>query len=281
MKHPLALLLGLLVSSACAQVPKVKHVVVVVEENHGASSVIGSSQMPYLNQLAQKYAYASNYYANAHPSLPNYFMLTTGQKITGSDSYNRVTSVDNIARRVEHAGLAWSSYAESIPFAGYTGNNVGEYFKHHNPFAYFSDVVDSSTQRGHLESTQDLKDDLSAHVLPNLSFIVPNRCHDAHDCSLATADKWLKQHIAPILADPDFAASGVLLIVFDEAASGDSRHGGGHVALVAAGSHVKHGYVSSHFYQHENLLRTALQAIGVKSFPGAAASASPMSDLFH
>ena len=38
-----------------AQVPKSNHVVIVLEENHSYSSVIGSSSMPYLNSLASQY----------------------------------------------------------------------------------------------------------------------------------------------------------------------------------------------------------------------------------
>jgi phosphatidylinositol-3-phosphatase len=237
--------------------------------------------MPYLNQLAHQYANASNYYAVGHPSIPNYFMLTTGQKITTNDGFNRVVTSDNVVRHLLRAGLTWDSYAESIPFTGYSGQNVGSYIKHHNPFAYLSDVLDSGAQRGHLEGIRDLQEDLSAHVLPNFAFIAPNRCNDAHDCSLAASDRWLKEHLGPILADRDFASSGLLLIVFDESRSGDNSHCGGHVAVVAAGTHVKRGYVSKHLYQHQNLLRTALQALGVKSYPGAAANVASMSDLFQ
>src|SRR5437763_5542099 len=45
-------------------VPRLGHVVVVVEENTDYSSVIGNASMPYLNGLAREYALAANYYAN-------------------------------------------------------------------------------------------------------------------------------------------------------------------------------------------------------------------------
>jgi len=77
--HLLAVLLLplLCVSSSLAAVPQVKHVFIIVEENHSYSSVIGSSSMPYLNGLARRYGLATSYYANVHPSIGNYFMLTT------------------------------------------------------------------------------------------------------------------------------------------------------------------------------------------------------------
>src|SRR3954465_15549824 len=144
LRKSLAFLIVLTSASAWAQVPASKHIVLVLEENHSYSSVIGSSSMPYLNSLASKYALATNYYADTHPSIGNYFMLTTGQIITNNDAYTGTVTSDNIVRRIITAGKTWKSYAESIPSTGYIGGDSGRYCKHHNPFAYLSDVVKSS-----------------------------------------------------------------------------------------------------------------------------------------
>ena len=58
--------------------PTFDHVVLLVEENHSYSDVIGNSSMPYFNSLASQYGVAAQYFANAHPSIPNYMVLTTG-----------------------------------------------------------------------------------------------------------------------------------------------------------------------------------------------------------
>ncbi|HWR35716.1 MAG TPA: hypothetical protein VN622_07600, partial [Clostridia bacterium] len=81
----LVVLILMFVVTSLAQVPASGHVFVVVEENHSYSSAIGNSSMPYLNSLAAKYGLATQYYANTHPSIGNYFMLTTGQIITNDD----------------------------------------------------------------------------------------------------------------------------------------------------------------------------------------------------
>ena len=47
-------------------------------ENHGYDEIIGSSDAPYLNGLANSYGVATNYVSVAHPSLPNYLALTGG-----------------------------------------------------------------------------------------------------------------------------------------------------------------------------------------------------------
>jgi hypothetical protein len=68
-------------------VPQFGHVVVVLEENHSYSEVVGNSAMPYLNSLASQYGLATEYFANTHPSIGNYFMLTTGQVVTNDDGF--------------------------------------------------------------------------------------------------------------------------------------------------------------------------------------------------
>jgi hypothetical protein len=70
------------------------------------SQVIGNSSMPYLNSLARKYGFASSYYGDAHPSLPNYFMLTVGNTVTYSDSFTGTVSANNIVRQLLLAGLS-------------------------------------------------------------------------------------------------------------------------------------------------------------------------------
>jgi len=91
-------------------------VILVVEENYGFSTVINPTNppMPYLNSLAQRYALATQYFANTHPSIGNYFELTTGQIITNDDSYSNTVSVDNIVRHLVKAGKTWKEYSESM-----------------------------------------------------------------------------------------------------------------------------------------------------------------------
>jgi phosphatidylinositol-3-phosphatase len=257
-------------------VPASSHVFVVMEENHSYSSVIGSSSMPYLNSLASKYGLATQYYANTHPSIGNYFMLTAGQIITNDDSFCSPISNDNVVRHLLTAGKTWKSYAESLPYAGYTGCGSGEYVKRHNPLAYFSDVANSSEKYNLVPFSQFSKD-LANNALPAFSFIVPNLLDDAHDGTLTQADAWLKNNIAPLVASSTFQKDGILIIVFDESFDSDTAHGGGHVAAIVIGPKVKGGYKSSTLYQHQSLLKTVMEALGLSSFPGAASSAQPIS----
>src|SRR5713226_9803996 len=180
---------SLAVSCVAQQLPTFNHVFIVLEENHNYSSVIGNKSMPYLNSLASKYGIATQYYADTHPSIGNYFMLTAGEVFTNDDSYSGPPYTgDNVVRELLKAGKTWKDYAEDIPSVGYTGPDIGNYALKHNTIALFSDVVNDPVQVKNLVPFTQLATDLAANTLPNYGMIVPNLCNDAHECSLGTAD---------------------------------------------------------------------------------------------
>jgi hypothetical protein len=254
-------------------VPGFGHVVLVVEENSSYSEVIGSSEMPYLNSLAAQYGLATRYFANTHPSIGNYFMLTTGQIVTNNDSFTGTVDVDNIVRELLASGKTWKSYAESR-------NDPILYAKWHDPFSYFSDVENNSNQMQNLASTSQFTSDLANNALPSFSFVVPNLLNDAHSGPLQLADLWLQGNIAPLVSNPTFQKDGLLIIVFDEAATSDSANGGGHVAAVIISPKAKQGFQSTTLYQHQSLLRLILEGLGVSNFPGASSIAPEMGEFF-
>jgi acid phosphatase len=260
------------------------HVFIVVEENANFGDVIANPALPYLNGLANQYGLAANYFANAHPSIPNYFELTTGQILTFIDAstpHSFPVSSENVVRDLLAAGKSWKSYAEDIPSVGYTGDDTGRYAVRHNPLAYFTDVQNDTHQVQNLVPFSQFASDLNAAKLPDYSFIVPNLCNDAHDCSLGTSDAWLKTNIDPLNQSPQFQKDGLLIIVFDEADTLDLTSGGGHVAAIIVSPLAKRGYKSIAFYQHQSVLRLTLEGLGVTKLPGDAATAPAMWEFFN
>ncbi|OLC95364.1 MAG: hypothetical protein AUH86_12145 [Acidobacteria bacterium 13_1_40CM_4_58_4] len=267
--------------------PPFGHVFVVVEENTDYSSVIGTTVMPYLTTLIAKYGLATQYYANTHPSIGNYFMLTTGQILTNNDSETPASfpvSVDNVVRELLLNGKTWKSYAENLPSVGYIGGSSGNYAVRHNPFPYFTDVQNNSSQRLNLVPFEDpdvgFAHDLANNQLPDYSFIVPNLCDDAHDCSLTVADNWLQANISPLISSSGFQQDGLLVILFDESGSDNTNGGGRVVAVLISPPSSKAAYQSSTLYQHQSVLRLMLEGLGVKTRPGAAATAPTMWEFF-
>jgi hypothetical protein len=260
--------------------PSFGHVFLLVEENHSFSQAIGNSAMPYFNGLANQFGLATQYFADTHPSIGNYFMLTTGQLETNNDSFTGVISDDNLVRELVRAGRSWKFYAESLPSAGYLGGDVYPYVKRHNPFAYLSDVVSDSTQAARIVPFSQFASDLSSNALPQFSFIVPDLLDDAHDGTLAAMDLWLQQNMQPLIASAGFQSDGLLIITFDESDGSDNAHGGGQVATLIISPKAKQNFRSQTFYQHESTLRLILSGLGITTLPGNSASAPSMSEFF-
>jgi phosphatidylinositol-3-phosphatase len=258
------------------------HVAIVVEENANYSSVTSSS-MPYLSGVMTQYGLATQYYANTHPSIGNYFMLTTGQILTNNGRETPSSfpvSADNVVRELVAAGKTWKAYAESLPAVGYLGGDTtsagGQYYVRHVPIAYLTDVQNSATQQQNVVPFTQLAQDLSARNLPNYSFITPNGCDDAHDCSLGTADNWLKTNIDPLIKNSIFQKDGLLVIVFDESGNDNTNGGGQVVCTLVSPAFSKLTYKSTNVYQHQSVLRLMLEGLGVSTLPSAAAPAPTM-----
>jgi acid phosphatase len=283
-----------LTSQDAALTQKFSRVILVAMENCDYTDVIGSKYMPFVNKLASSYGLATNFFANTHPSIGNYFMLTTGKVITNNSYFTGVVSDNNLVRQLNAAHKTWGVFAESLPTAGYIGFNSGKYVKRHNPFAYFSDVRDNPTQASQIIPylKTDFETHLNSNSLPDFAYILPNQQSNMHDCppknrhctledKLAYGDKWLQDNLTPILNDSEFMKSGLLILTFDEASERDRTHGGGRIAFILVSGRGKLGYKSNHFYQHENALRLICDTFGLSDCPGAASNASGMSEFFQ
>jgi acid phosphatase len=258
-------------------------------ENHGYDQTVGNPLMPYLNGLIAKGGLATEFYANTHPSIGNYFLQTTGQIITNDDTFVQTVDVDNIVREMIAAGRTWRSYAESIPQQGYTGPDKFPYLKRHNPFSYFWDVVNDAKQRENLATLGQLRGDLKKG-LPDFTYILPNAINDAHSCPpakpkctddelQAAADRFLAKTLPNVLDSPDFQKDGLLIIVYDEALLSDTTHGGGHIAMILYGPKVKAGYHSTKLYQQQSVERLICDSLGLAKCPGAGADAPEMNEF--
>jgi len=295
--------LCLAVASAAQKVPSTRYpVVIVMLENHSYSSMYVPSVMPHLVALGRAYGVPLNFDANGHESIGNYMFLTFGRVETMIDNYDPNTkgyfSDDNIIRHILTLGKTYKMYEESIDHAGSDemSSANGLYLRRHNPLSYTSEFGNmTSAQRAAVEVpfTQFAKD-LAAHQLPDFAFVTPNVTHDAHNgidpTRLQIADSWLQSNVfTPLLADPNFQQTGMLIISVDESFTNDclpdtkcpplpeftpycTSHcagGGGHILTVLIGPNVKPGSTSPTRFMHESTLKSMLTALGDTSrFPG-------------
>ena len=275
-----ALAISLSRTAAPGYVPPFNRVVVIVFENHEYGQIIGNPAAPSFNSLAGHYALLTNYYAVAHPSLPNYLAMISGstQGIT-SDCASCHVDAPNLADTLESAHKSWKVYAEGLPSPGFTGTVSGLYVKWHIPFLFFNDVLQSPARLRRIVPLSSLPGDLSARKLPDFSLIVPNLCHDIHYCPVATGDAWLSTFLPSLLSSPELKR-GVVFVAFDEGVETDKAHGGGHIPVVVAGPLVRAGARATELLDHYGLLRTIEQSWGLTQL-GQSGSAAPITGIWR
>jgi hypothetical protein len=255
-------------------IPDFSHVFLVVLENLGARQALA---LPHVAALAHRFAVATDYYAVAHPSLPNYLALASGSTwgVTSDCWYCYVPGPD-LASELARAGITWGAYMEGLPRPCWLGAwwPPGDYAGKHDPFRYFLDVRDQPSLCAHIRPLSDLLPLLGGPPgrVPRFVWITPNLCHDGHDCPAAEADRWLGAFVPRILASAAWRQGGVLFVTWDESnasnagccgAGGPAGGGGGRVLLLVAARGLPPGLRVSVPYNHYSLLRTVEQAWGL------------------
>jgi len=173
--------------------------------------------------------------------------------------------------------LSWKTYAEGLPRPGFTGAFAGLYAKKHDPFLYFTNIAHDRRRRARVVPLRQLRRDLASGRLPHFALVVPNLCHDTHDCPVASGDQWLRHTIVPLLREPQLAES-VVFVVFDEGAT--DKGGGGRVAALALGPLVRPGSHYNRPTSHYGLLRTLEDAWGLPRL-GHSAQAKPITGIWQ
>jgi acid phosphatase len=260
-------------------VPAFDHIFLVIMENHSYDEIIGSSDAPFLNQLANRYGVATNYVSVAHPSLPNYLALTGGDTFgvttDCTDCFQSAPSL--VVDRVVASGRSWRAYMESMPAPGYLGDAY-PYVQKHNPFVYYDDVRTDPAQLANVVPAGELAADLaSARTTPDFGWITPNLLDDMHDGTVAQGDAWLSRQIPALLSAPAWTQQPSLLVItWDE---NDSTPGN-QVATIVVADQVPAGFRSAAAYNHYSLLRTIEVAWGLRALTANDAQATAMSDFF-
>ena len=262
----------------------------IVEENKSYDQVVGASEAPYLNRLAQTYGLATAYdagYAVDCASLGAYLIMLSGDDHSAcADVLPEALPVegDNLFQQVAESGREWRVYAESMPVAcDATNTSDGLYLVRHAPAPYFV------SERGRCprwdiplgsSSSGPLVDDLAQGTLPAFALVTPNACDDMHgapSCStdtVAAGDRWLSTLMPKILAGEDYRAGRlVVVIAWDEGTSTDN-----HIPAIVISPKTSH-VVSSIPFTHCSLLRTFEEVLGLPLL-GCAAEATSMAHVF-
>jgi hypothetical protein len=295
----LAVIVAALLLVACGDntpLPKVKglvssltgnhhfdHFVIIVLENEDVGNV---TSVPYMDSLARRGVFFSNYYAVAHPSYPNYLALIAGKTFIGDNqpirpdpiAYSRQDLGDaqlqinapTLVDALENQKLTWDAFAEDYPDTTQAPKacdfrrSQGLYSRKHFPFLSFVEFHTHPEWCTHVRNLKWFRpDSLAAYT-----FIAPNLIHDGHDAPLSTAVVWVRKFLEPVLADSLAMNSTVIVITFDESSTTFRQtltrsFGPNIIYTVMLGPVVQAGTTSNVTYSHFNMLRTVETNFGL------------------
>jgi hypothetical protein len=253
------------------------HVVWIVFENKSYDDVIGSVNAPTINALASQCGLATSFYAETHPSLPNYIAMTSGSTQGITDDAAPLSHPLDVSSIFSQLGAeGWRSLEESMP-SNCDLENSGDYAVRHNPAAYYTNI-----------RTQCASQDVPLGPTPDLSarftFVTPNLCHDMHSCptqsdtvtEVTTGDAWLSTFLPQVLGSTEYTAGATaIFITWDEGAGTDQ-----HIGTLVISPSTPAGTTSATTFDHYSLLRTTEEMLGLSTYLGDAANAVSMRSDF-
>jgi len=277
---------GLSASVGSAAIPRFGHVFLIVGENTSYEQIT-PAHAPFLTGTVKAQgAWLTNTHSFVKSSsLGQYIAMVSGQ-YTACEANNDLPDhchqrVPNLFSQLTATGRGWRDYEQSMPNAcnpvdGGTAWARNIYSAHHNPALYFTQIqggrVDEAITPAAPCRSSDLPmgttgpDDTSAFeaALRNgdvgaFNLVVPNDCENGHDpCGtkdpVRQFDDFLRREVPKIQASPAYGTDSSILITWDEGA--DKPLDPGNPLLVAVGSKVRPGVVSTGSYNHYSLLRT-------------------------
>lgn len=251
--------------------PQYKHVIVVVEENHDYSALIGSPNSPYISWLSEHGALFTDSHGVTHPSQANYIALFSGdvQGVKADECLEGKTFITpNLGAALIGKGFTFKGFAETIPSVGFTGcyyktsSLTGQalYGRKHCPWVNWQGTGPNDFPATLSQPMTAFPSDYNK--LPTLAFVIPDMDNDMHNigapgdaAAIQRGDKWLKANIAKY-AEWAKSHDSLLIITFDE---DDSRTAVNQIPTIFYGARIKTGKYSEHI-THYNVLHT-LEAI--------------------
>jgi hypothetical protein len=268
------------------------HVIVVIEENHAYNQLIGSSNAPYINQLAEKGALFTNSHGIGHPSQPNYMVLFSGatQGVTDDNCLNDETPfvTPNLGASLIKHGFSFKGYAHTMPSAGFLGCvykqttlTVGYlYARKHCPWVnWIGDKANNIPPSASLPMTDFPKD---FNKLPTLSFVIPDMDYDMHNIGLPgdtaaikRGDKWLKENLSSYVKWAK-SHNSLLILTFDEDDYVPAN--GNKIPTIFVGAKIKPGKFGN-VISHYNVFHTLESMYNLPNEDGK--EAPPITDIWE
>ena len=286
------LLIGSMLSfdSPPGGIPRYRHVIIVMEENHAYNELIGSSNSPFISMLARNGASFTDSHGIGHPSQPNYLAFFSGstQGVIDDQCLDKVSPyhTPNLAAALLKKRLTFKGYAQTMPSAGYMGclrllsNITGGslYARKHCPWVNWIGTGENNIPASVSVPFTSFPKDFNK--LPAVSFVIPDMDYDMHNiggpgdtAAIKRGDKWLKDNLSAYAAWAK-KHNSLLIVTFDE--DDYNPQNNNHIPTIFYGAKVKTGQYGQTI-NHYNVLHTLEVMYGLPAADDV--TAAPINDV--
>jgi phosphatidylinositol-3-phosphatase len=278
------------------------HVIWIIFENQSAADVIGNHRLPYINRIARRCGLATRFFAEAHPSLPNYIAMTSGgtQGVTNDDS--GPLSADNIYAQVKRSGRGWRHYAfgmsTNCDHRDSPSSDRAIYTAHHQSAIFFRNIARDCARWdvgvGNPAKVVDPNDvrngplarALDTDRLPAFATLEPTddggNSSAGGEVDPVKGNAFLARWIPRITRSAAYRRGGTaIFITWDEPNDFDVNPPRQTIATIVIAPTVRAGVRVGTRFNHYAMLRTTEELLGLRPFLGGAANATSMRSGFH
>ena len=219
----------------------------VIFENTNFDPTIKQS---FFKSFADSGVLFTNFYAETHPSQPNYVAMISGDTMGVDNDDDVQIDGTSIVDLLEDKGMSWKVYLENYPGGCFTGS-TSSYVRRHNPFISFLSIQSDPKRCSHLVSADELDKDIAQNTMPQYSFYVPNLENDGHDSDIQTSNSWFQNKFTPILANESFLKDMLIIATFDEGRFFSWNQ----IYTAMVGPSVKPGSISKVRLNHSSIIK--------------------------
>ncbi|KAI1341878.1 phosphoesterase family-domain-containing protein [Xylariaceae sp. FL0016] len=212
----------------------------------------------------------TRYFAQTHPSQPNYLAAVAGDYwgLDYDDVVRIPSNISTVVDLLDTRQISWKGYYEGNPGPGYmAGASVGtldhqgpegswDYFRKHNHFVSHDSINTNGSRLANLLSFKEFKRDFAAKTVPQFVYMSPNMLNDGHNTTLEYATDWAREFLMPILVDGVFDEKTLIQLTYDE--TEDYSEPNRIVSLLLGNAIPKsaQGTEDDTFYTHYSILST-------------------------
>lgn len=233
---------------ATASSPRFTRVIYIVLENEDSQDVMKNNEFKNWSLQGANF---TNFFAETHPSQPNYIAMIAGDTLGVKSNDNVNLNEKHLGDLLEEKGMDWRVYAEDYPDRCFLGATSGSYARKHVPFLSFKNVQKDSKRCARVTNFKSLLNDWKKNNLAAFNMVIPNNKNNGHDTNIAYSAQWLKKTFNLIFKNPQMMKDTLVVLTYDEGSYTLKNQ----IYTVFLGSNIIPGSTNNDKHTHYSLIR--------------------------